>query len=131
MRHLQIFAILLSALCLSPGILTAAPNLPEGITLHETEKGSVLADSKGMTLYTYDKDEPGKSNCYENCIDKWPVLKATQGSVAIGSFSVVVRSDGAGQWAYQGHPLYYSHKDLAPGDVLGDGIRDIWHIVRP
>ncbi len=34
------------------------------LKVQSTAIGNVLADPSGMTLYTFDKDTPGKSNCY-------------------------------------------------------------------
>ncbi len=31
-----------------------------------------LMDANKMTLYTFDKDEKGVSNCYDDCAAKWP-----------------------------------------------------------
>ena len=42
----------------------------------QTAMGPVLADAKGMTLYTFDKDADGKSNCNGKCAENWPPLKA-------------------------------------------------------
>ena len=33
----------------------------------ETSKGKTLMDMKGMTLYVFDKDAAGKSNCNGTC----------------------------------------------------------------
>ena len=37
--------------------------------------GSYLADDKGMTLYLFKKDSPGKSACgaANGCLERWPV----------------------------------------------------------
>lgn len=40
------------------------------------EKGGMLVDSKGMTLYTFDKDAAGKSMCNDQCAANWPPLAA-------------------------------------------------------
>jgi predicted lipoprotein with Yx(FWY)xxD motif len=40
----------------------------------DTTKGKVLADGKGMTLYTFDKDDGGKSACNGPCATNWPPL---------------------------------------------------------
>ncbi|WP_438810678.1 hypothetical protein, partial [Proteus mirabilis] len=42
----------------------------------ETKAGKVLATEKGMTLYTFDKDAKGKSNCDADCLKKWPAFHA-------------------------------------------------------
>ena len=33
-------------------------------------------------------------------------------------------------WAYDGMPLYYWVKDKKPGDVTGDGVGSVWHVVK-
>jgi predicted lipoprotein with Yx(FWY)xxD motif len=99
------------------------------ITMMETSLGTVLADADGMTLYIFDRDEPGVSNCYDNCAINWPPLIATEGAMAEGMYSLVTRTDGTMQWAYEGMPLYYWKNDAAPGDTTGDGVGDVWHVV--
>ena len=42
----------------------------------DSAKGKVLTDSKGMTLYTFDKDAGGKSACNGPCATNWPPLMA-------------------------------------------------------
>ncbi|RME66150.1 MAG: hypothetical protein D6782_04895 [Alphaproteobacteria bacterium] len=96
----------------------------------QTTAGAVLVDSKGMTLYTYDKDAPGQSNCHGMCAMFWPPAKAPDDAQATGDFSVIDR-DGGKQWAYKGMPLYGYLKDDAPGDVKGDNVDGVWHVVVP
>jgi predicted lipoprotein with Yx(FWY)xxD motif len=93
----------------------------------KTDKGEVLTDSKGMTLYTFDKDDKGVSNCYDQCATKWPPLKAAEGAKAEGDYTLVKRKDGTMQWAYDGMPLYLWEKDKAPGDMTGDNVGNVWH----
>jgi len=33
-------------------------------------------------------------------------------------------------WAYDGKPLYTWFKDKKPGDVTGDMVEGLWHIVK-
>ena len=40
----------------------------------DSAKGKVLTDSKGMTLYVFDKDADGKSVCNGPCATNWPPL---------------------------------------------------------
>ena len=47
----------------------------------DTEYGDVLVDAKGMTLYVFAADSPGKSTCTGSCLQYWPVAKAS-GTVA-------------------------------------------------
>lgn len=94
----------------------------------QTAAGTVLTDEKGMTLYVFDKDEPGKSNCYQKCAQNWPPLPA---GMAGGDYSVVERTDGVKQLAYKGKPLYLWVKDTKPGDTTGDGFNSVWHVAMP
>jgi predicted lipoprotein with Yx(FWY)xxD motif len=34
------------------------------------------------------------------------------------------------QWADGGKPLYTFVKDKQPGDVMGDNMKNIWHVVK-
>jgi predicted lipoprotein with Yx(FWY)xxD motif len=40
------------------------------------------------------------------------------------------RTDGTLQWANEGKPLYTYANDKKPGDVTGDGMNGVWHVVR-
>ncbi|WP_246180182.1 COG4315 family predicted lipoprotein [Microvirga thermotolerans] len=97
----------------------------------DTAKGKALVDAKGMTLYTFDRDSAGKSNCNGTCAQNWPPLLAGANAKASGDWSLVKRDDGSMQWAYKGKPLYTWVKDTKPGDVTGDGVNNIWHIAAP
>jgi predicted lipoprotein with Yx(FWY)xxD motif len=87
----------------------------------------VLTDAKGMTLYTFDKDTAGVTNCYDDCAVKWPPALAAADAKADGEFTLVDRKDGSKMWAFKGMPLYGWVKDAAPGDTTGDGVGGVWH----
>ncbi|WP_417309381.1 hypothetical protein [Devosia sp.] len=87
----------------------------------------VLTGANGMTLYTFDKDEPGVSNCNAQCAANWPPAIADAGATPEGDFTLVDRADGAQVWAYKGWPLYYWVKDSQPGDTTGDMVGGVWH----
>jgi predicted lipoprotein with Yx(FWY)xxD motif len=91
--------------------------------------GTVLTDENGMTLYTFDKDEPGKSNCSGECAVNWPPAIAAADAEPTGDLTIVERDDGTKQWADEGQPLYTYIKDEKPGDVTGDGVNGVWHAV--
>jgi len=116
------------------GVLVAAGAFAQAAApakVAETSKGKALVDAKGMTLYTFDRDAAGKSNCNGQCAQNWPPLMAASGAAASGDWSVVTRDDGAKQWAYKGKPLYLWVKDTKPGEVTGDGVNNVWHIATP
>jgi predicted lipoprotein with Yx(FWY)xxD motif len=98
----------------------------------DSAKGKVLTDSKGMTLYVFDKDADGKSVCNGPCATNWPPLMVSGDAKADGPYTIVVRDDGGKQWAYKGKPLYTWIKDTKPGDISGDGVAgNAWHIAIP
>ena len=107
-----------------------APAVP--IKFAETKRGTVLADSNGMTLYYFDRDDSGtQSTCNGKCTEKWIPLKAVDDSKPQGDFTVMVRNDKSKMWAYRNRPLYTSHDDTAPGDANGFDPSNLWHIARP
>jgi predicted lipoprotein with Yx(FWY)xxD motif len=120
----------LSVLALVAATATAAFAAP-AVTTVETAKGKVLAGEKGMTLYTYKKDEKGVSNCYDKCATNWPPFLAPSDAKAEGAYSLVERKDGKKQWAKDGMPLYYWVKDTKSGDTTGDGVGGSWEVAKP
>jgi predicted lipoprotein with Yx(FWY)xxD motif len=108
-------------------------NMPAGVKVEKTAAGPVLADSKKMTLYTFDKDTtPGKSACNGPCAQNWPPLAVPADAMPMGDWTVVTRDDGSKQWAYKGKPLYTFAKDKKPGDTAGDGfLNNSWHVAKP
>jgi predicted lipoprotein with Yx(FWY)xxD motif len=57
------------------------------------------------------------------CTEAWPPVLAAEGAEAIGDWTIIERDDGRRQWAYDEQPLYTSHLDERPGDVLGGSTR--------
>jgi len=111
----------------SASIVFAAPP----VKTVKTDKGEVIAGEKGMTLYTFRKDKPGESNCYDACATNWPPFFAKDGAKGNDDYSLITRKDGALQWAKGGMPLYYWMKDKKTGDVTGDGVKGVWDAARP
>ncbi|MBB3102562.1 hypothetical protein [Azomonas macrocytogenes] len=114
--------LIATTLVASSAVFAAAPAM---------EKDGKLVDSRGMTLYTFDKDSKGMSACNDDCAKNWPPLVATKNSKPSGDWTIVERKDGSMQWAYEGMPLYTYAKDKKAGDTTGDGKGDNWHIAKP
>jgi predicted lipoprotein with Yx(FWY)xxD motif len=123
-------SVFLTAGVLALGI-TAALAQSAPATTADTSKGKALVDGKGMTLYIFEKDAAGTSNCNDQCAINWPPLMAAADAKPSGQWTVVTRKDGGKQWAYKGLPVYTFHKDAKPGDVAGDGVNNVWHIAAP
>ena len=100
--------------------------------------GNILVDGKGMTLYVFDKDTAGVSNCSGGCLTKWPPLTTSNeqtpvmaGEGVTATFGVITRDDGTYQVTVNDMPLYYYASDSAAGDVSGQAVGDVWWVVGP
>ena len=109
---------------------TSADYGQENSYMADTSAGSVMTTPNGMTVYTFDKDQPGRSNCYDDCAMKWPPVTADANAQEYDRMTLVTRTDGQRQWAYDGMPLYTYHADAATGDVEGDKVGGVWHVVK-
>jgi predicted lipoprotein with Yx(FWY)xxD motif len=96
----------------------------------KTSVGTVLGDPKGMTVYIYDKDTKGTSNCDSECAEYWPPVKATAEDKPVGDLTIIKRTDGTLQWTDGGKPLYTFVNDKKSGDVAGDNKDNVWHVVK-
>ncbi|HSX53057.1 MAG TPA: hypothetical protein VLF90_01665 [Patescibacteria group bacterium] len=93
--------------------------------------GEYLADGSGNTLYTYDGDNPGTSNCTGSCLSAWPAYTAKSSTASLpANVSTIKRSDDdTTQYTYKNMPLYYFASDSA-GKVTGDGVSG-FHVAKP
>jgi predicted lipoprotein with Yx(FWY)xxD motif len=108
-----------------PLTIDYAPNF-----MARTSIGRVMTTPQGATIYTFGKDEIGKSNCHADCATQWPPIIAASGARPYGKMSLVRRHDGQQQWAYDGRPLYTYADDEMHGDVKGENVGNVWHVVR-
>ena len=91
---------------------------------------SMVTNMKGMTLYTFDKDVDGKPTCMGDCAKIWPPYVAMAGENFGEGWTMFDRGDGTMQWAYDKKPVYFFDKDKKAGDMLGDGIKSVWHVIK-
>jgi predicted lipoprotein with Yx(FWY)xxD motif len=90
-----------------------------------------LVDLKGRGIYTWDGDKTkGSSTCNLQCRLLWPPILAADDAQPKGPFTIVMREDGSRQWALRGRPLYRWTSDKKYGDAGGDGVSDVWHLVK-
>ncbi len=107
----------------------SAAALPGEIVLRPSPAGVFLTDTKGHSLYTYDRDtEPSKSTCVAKCEETWPPVIASGSAAPQGDWTLATRANGTQQWAYKGKPLYTYVKDDMPEAVYGDRIAKVWHV---
>lgn len=70
--------------------------------------------------------------CAPDVHNPFPIsLQLSEFTPPVGDYSVVTRDDGGKQIAYKGKPLYYWIKDTKAGDKTGDGVNNVWHLVKP
>lgn len=120
----------LASALLVTGMTAGMAFAAEPAMMTKTSKGNIYTDAKGMTLYTFDKDKAGMSECYKECAATWPALKADANAKAEGDWTVVDRTDGTKMWAYDGKPLYTYAKDMKAGDMNGEGVGGVWHMAK-
>ena len=80
-----------------------------------------------------DKDvaDSGKSACSGGCLVAWPAVIATEAAPAAPYGSIKREDNGAMQLTYKGKPLYLYKEDKKPGDMAGDNVKNVWHVVKP
>jgi predicted lipoprotein with Yx(FWY)xxD motif len=95
---------------------------------------TVLTNARGFTLYSFAPDTPSASKCYGSCAAYWPpvigIAAADRGLP--GRVTTVIRTGGARQLIYNGHPLYTYIGDTAPGQASGNNLSlngGRWHEV--
>lgn len=92
-----------------------------------------------MTLYVFGADVAGTSNCYGQCAINWPPLLVSNGMKPMGqgitaALSTTQRTDGSMQVTVNGMPVYFFMRDMAAGDVNGQGkfaFSGTWYVVSP
>jgi predicted lipoprotein with Yx(FWY)xxD motif len=95
---------------------------------------TVLVNAQGLTLYRLSGETNGKFICTgASCLQVWHPLTVSAGATpsGVGSLGTVKRPDGATQVTYKGEPLYTFTQDTAPGQVGGQGFKDVgtWNAV--
>jgi len=55
---------------------------------------------------------------------------AEKGASLGEGWTMVKRKDGHEQWAYDGKPVYFYMDDKKKGDMKGDGVGGVWHVVK-
>ena len=103
--------------------------------------GKILVDSKGNTLYYFEKDKQGgtTSTCSGACASIWPPVttsgapKAQKGALT-SKVGTIKRSDGSSEVTYHGWPLYTYVSDTKPGDAKGNDLKQFgasWYALTP
>lgn len=99
--------------------------------------GQIVVDAQGKSVYHFAKDvkDSGTSACEGECLTMWPpVTTASESPTADGitaEIGTITTAAGTKQLTLNGLPLYHFANDAAPGDVLGQNVKEVWHLVDP
>jgi predicted lipoprotein with Yx(FWY)xxD motif len=98
--------------------------------------GTVLVNSKGLTLYMFKPDRRQKVTCKSTCAIIWPPLKLKKGQkpTAGGQAKKKLLGMDGRVVTYNRWPLYTYIKDHRPGQATGQGVNNsggLWYVLSP
>ena len=104
-------------------------NVPGQFTVTTTMKGRLVSLKNGRSVYSYDGDGRSKSNCLDACLnEEWEPVLAAAYARSVGEWTVIARSPGVYQWAFQGKPIYLHLSDSKIRSQEGGDVPR-WHNV--
>jgi predicted lipoprotein with Yx(FWY)xxD motif len=132
-------ASLLVAIAIAAGLtatlllVTRSGNASGGSALVKTANNAslgrtILVTRNGLTLYSLSAERHGRFICTTAfCLSLWKPLVVARGVTPTGvkGLSVVKRPDAKRQVAFRGAPLYRFVQDTKPGQVKGNGFKDV------
>ena len=128
MKRRFLFVLVLAALVPSGSALAA----PRGATikLAKTNRGKILTNSSGYTLYMFQLDKRRKDVCVNipDCTTVWPLV-TTKAKPVAGTgvkarlLGTIKLKDGTHQVTYDGWPLYTYMGDFSPRSTQFIGLK--------
>ena len=109
-------------------------------TANKAPFGTYLVDGAGRALYILEgqRSGAGMNRCLGECLAVWPPLHTvgapTAGPAVDPARLGAMTMHGGAHVTYAGWPLYYYHRDRAPGDTTGQHVIDrwgTWHLLSP
>jgi len=101
---------------------------------NKADVGTYLIDPVDKALYHASFDSSGKSNATSAILALWPIFSQSNfivpSSLNPADFNITT-TNGQVQATYKGWPLYYFVNDKAPGDTLGQGVKNVWSVTSP
>ena len=131
-------AAVLAAFGVAAGLAGAAASITMKSTLNSALGSTILVNSAGRTLYHDGSEARNTVKCVAACAKQWLPLVVTAGAkpvagagVTASKVGVLKRPDGKMQVTYNGLPLYLYAGDSKAGEVNGQGVGGIWHVIAP
>ena len=103
--------------------------------------GTVLVNSKGLTLYMFVPDKHKRVTCVKTCAVVWPPVKLPAGAKVVAKGMAkkkLLASDrdpaGGRVVTYDGWPLYTYVSDAKPGMATGQAVNlngGLWYVIAP
>ena len=122
----------------APATTAGGATMGAAVDIRGTNLGQTLVDGQGRTLYLFEADTAGRSNCHGACASAWPPYLSSgapeAGTGVTGGLLGTIPGDGGTQVTYHGHPLYHYVGDSQPGDTAGQGLDQFgakWYVVAP
>jgi predicted lipoprotein with Yx(FWY)xxD motif len=133
-----VVAAVLAGFGLAAGLAGAAASITMKSTLNSALGSTILVSSAGRTLYHDGSEKRNTVACVGACAKQWLPLVVTAGAkpvagagVTASKVGVLKRPDGKMQATYNGLPLYLYAGDSKAGQVNGQGVGGIWHVIAP
>jgi predicted lipoprotein with Yx(FWY)xxD motif len=114
----------------TPGQIEHDEEVAPLASIYLADGREVLTNSAGLTVYIFDKDDEGTSNCYDACAKAWPPVLVDAKAKLGKDISVATRKDGSHQALFKGQPVYIYVGDGKPTETNGDGLGGIWHVIE-
>jgi predicted lipoprotein with Yx(FWY)xxD motif len=122
--------------------------LPKQVKLQHTVDGWAFVTATGRSLYCLERPgiggardgstQPKVEVCDAECLNSWNALPGKSDTSIGGNWSLIKRSNGMLQWAYDGKAVYTYTEDKKSGDASGDilqyhtgGRAYSWRVLRP
>jgi predicted lipoprotein with Yx(FWY)xxD motif len=106
----------------------APPDTLSDISLFVEDGKYIFRVGESKSVYVYDGDQSGAPTCIDACLRRWLPVIASKGSQPVGEWTLVARADRSRQWRYRNRPIYTYAEDK-PGEIAGDGVDGVWHVV--
>ena len=127
--------VLACAALFAPAALAAHHEVTPVKAVKSAKLGTVVANTKGLAVYTWNREKDGKIRCTGACAKQWPPLLVMKDDMVarhvkgvMGTLGTVTRPDGHVQVTLDKHPLYTHAGDMKM-EALGNGVNG-WFVVK-